>query len=69
MPALPAIPFARQVLPGSDKLFEHDSVMASADSKQLNSINVLGSFSEYCRLIEERDAQHLSQSRAVICTS
>ena len=54
MPALPAIPFARQVLPGSVKLFEHDSVMASADSKQLNSINVLGSFSEYCRLIEER---------------
>ena len=43
-----------QLLPGSDKLFEHDSAMASSDSRQLNSINVLGGFSEYCRLIEER---------------
>jgi hypothetical protein len=57
MPALPALLFGAQVLPGSDKLFEHDSVMASADSKQLNSINVLGGFSEYCRLIEERCVQ------------
>lgn len=45
---------AMQVLPGSDCLFEHDSSIAAANPKQLNSINLLGGFNRYCELLEEK---------------
>lgn len=48
---------ALQVLPGSGKLFEHDGFLARASSDELASINMLGGFSELCRLLEERCAQ------------
>ncbi|KAL4442450.1 hypothetical protein ABPG77_005034 [Micractinium sp. CCAP 211/92] len=42
------------VLPGSERLFEHDSALAAVNSNQLNSINALGGFNKYCTLIEKK---------------
>lgn len=43
-----------QVLPGSDRLFEHDAELAAANPRSLNSINVLGGFNKYCKLLEKK---------------